>query len=65
VVIRRKKHLFRAATYNPVTGAYENNNGKYDSYLDARKEQWKCDKCDKLFQNFRSLRDHKATVHSY
>jgi hypothetical protein len=51
--------------YNPVTGAYENSNGKYDSYSQARKEQWKCDKCDKLFQIFRSLREHKAGAHSY
>jgi hypothetical protein len=37
MVIRRIKHLFRDAMYNPVTGAHENSNGKYDSYSQARK----------------------------
>jgi hypothetical protein len=39
---------------------YEGENGKYLSYSDARKEHWKC---DKLFKNFKLLRDHKAGSH--
>lgn len=65
MVEKRKRYEYRAPSYNPLTGMYEGENGRYFSYSDATKEQWKCDKCDKLFQNFKLLRDHKAGSHSH
>lgn len=65
MVEKRKRYEYRAPSFNPLTGIYEGENGKYLSYSDAKKEQWKRDKCDKLFQNFKLLRDHKVELHSY
>ena len=55
LAIRLRKDVFRAPLFNPLTAMYEVDNGKYGTYLEARKVRWKCNKCDKLFQNYRLL----------
>ena len=38
--------------YNVRTGLYENNEGKFETYSDAKKIKWKCEKCSQTFQSF-------------
>jgi hypothetical protein len=60
-----KRHFFRMSVYNPLTKMYENDNGKYSTYAEAIKKQWKCDKCDQSFRNYKQFRNHKIDSHSY
>jgi hypothetical protein len=37
MVEKRKRYEYRAPNFNPITGMYEGENGKYFSYSDAKK----------------------------
>jgi len=51
--------------YNVRTGLYENNEGKFETYSDAKKIKWKCEKCSQTFQSNKLLYQHKTEFHSY
>ena len=52
-------------TYNFKTKRYESKEATYSSYEQARANQWKCEKCYKLFATLKQLRLHKLEYHSY
>ena len=35
-------------TFNVITKLYENDQGEYETYSEARMIKWKCDKCSDL-----------------
>ncbi len=51
--------------YNIKTRMYENTNGQYKTYAEAKQTQWKCEKCNETFPTYKMLRDHKTESHSY
>lgn len=56
--------------YNPVfynfkTKRYESREAIYSTYEQARANQWKCEKCQKLLANLKELKLHKLEYHSY
>ena len=56
--------------YNPIVFDFKTKKyciGDYifNKYKDAKSKQWKCEKCDQSFANFKNLRRHKIDCHSY
>jgi hypothetical protein len=67
-LLARSKKLkinFNLPVYNLKTGMYEDADGKYRTFAEARQKQWRCDKCDQMFPNYILLKDHKTDFHSY
>ena len=56
---------FNPSVYNLRTKKYESKEATYPSYEQARANQWKCEKCQKLFSTLKELRGHKIEYHSY
>jgi hypothetical protein len=52
-------------TYNFKTKQYESREISYSSYEEARANQWRCNKCEKLFPTIKGLKQHKLEYHSY
>jgi len=44
---------------------YVKKDVKYDNFLKAKEHQWECDKCDRTFSKYPSLKEHKTETHSY
>jgi hypothetical protein len=67
ILHRTKKYQINASmpVFNSITGLYESSDASYTSYVEARKYQWKCDKCYERFQSYKKLRNHKSQLHSY
>ncbi len=63
--MKKYKINFNLPVYNHVTRLYENHDGKYLTFAEARKNQWKCEKCSQLFSAYKTLIDHKIEFHSY
>ena len=51
--------------YNPQTKRFESKEACYLNYEQARANQWKCDKCQKMLANLKELKLHKLEYHSY
>jgi formylmethanofuran dehydrogenase subunit E len=51
--------------YNPVTKMFENASGNFVTYAEARRNQWKCERCGEMFASYRTLKEHKKDFHSY
>jgi hypothetical protein len=56
---------YNLATYNFKTKQYENKEMSYLTFEQARANQWRCDKCQKLFPTIKELKLHKLEYHSY
>jgi formylmethanofuran dehydrogenase subunit E len=56
---------YNLATYNFKTKQYENKEMSYHTFEQARANQWRCDKCQKLFPTIKELKLHKLEYHSY
>ncbi|HZE78913.1 MAG TPA: hypothetical protein VE089_10240 [Nitrososphaeraceae archaeon] len=56
---------YNLATYNFKTKQYENKEMSYPTFEHARANQWRCDKCQKLFPTIKELKLHKLEYHSY
>ena len=56
---------YNLATYNFKTKQYENKEMSYLTFEQARANQWRCDKCHKLFPTIKELKLHKLEYHSY
>jgi hypothetical protein len=44
---------------------YQVGNRVFETYQDARANQWQCDKCNEAFFSFKELRSHKNKFHAY
>jgi hypothetical protein len=66
-MVRRKRYQlnFNLASYNIRTRRYENIDCIYESFKDASKVRWKCEKCSEKFRTFKELMGHKVDSHSY
>ena len=62
---KKYKINYNLAVYNHSTRMYENKDDTYSTFAEARKKQWKCEKCYKMFPNYRTLLNHKIDFHSY
>jgi len=51
--------------FNVKTGLYENNEGKFETYSDAKQIKWKCEKFSHTFRSYKILCQHKTEFHSY
>jgi len=56
---------YNAVFYNFKTKRYESREAIYPNYEQARANQWKCEKCQKLLANLKELKLHKLEYHSY
>ena len=56
---------FNSVAFNYMTGFYECSDTSYSTYTEARKYQWKCEKCNEGFQGYKKLKNHKRDLHSY
>ena len=56
---------YNLATYNFKTKQYENKEMSYLTFEQARANQWRCDKCQKLFPTIKEFKLHKLEYHSY
>jgi hypothetical protein len=56
---------YNAATYNFKTKQFEGKEVSYLTFEQARANQWKCEKCQKLHPNLKELKLHKLEYHSY
>jgi len=56
---------YNQSVYNFKTKRYESRDTTYTSYEQARANQWKCEKCAKLFGTLKELKLHKIELHSY
>ena len=51
--------------YNFKTKQYDSKESTYLTFEQARANQWRCDKCEKLLPNLKELKLHKIEYHSY
>jgi hypothetical protein len=56
---------YRRITYNLEDRIWENREGTYSSYREARLYSWRCDKCNTPLSNYKELKSHKIKYHSY
>jgi len=63
--LKKYKINFNAVCFNYKTGMYEDNEETYETYSEASKNKWKCEKCSERFQSYRMLCEHKSQYHSY
>ena len=56
---------YNCVSYNFKTKKYESPDASYLNYEQARANQWKCEKCQRLFANLKELKLHKLEYHSY
>ena len=56
---------YNPAIYNFTTKKYESKEATYLTYEQARANQWRCEKCKKLFASLKELKLHKIEYHSY
>ncbi len=52
-------------TYDHRTKMYQVGSRAFETYQDARANQWQCDKCSDAFFSFKELRLHKNMTHAY
>jgi len=63
--LKKYKVNFNAVCFNHNTGMYEDNEEAYQTYSEASKNKWKCEKCIKKFRSYRMLYERKIQIHSY
>ena len=63
--LKKYKINFNAVCFNYKTGMYEDNEEAYQTYSEASKNKWKCEKCSEKFRSYRMLYEHKIQIHSY
>jgi hypothetical protein len=56
---------FNGVMYNFKTKQYDSKESTYLTFEQARANQWRCDKCEKLLPNLKELKLHKIEYHSY
>ena len=56
---------YHPAKYDHKSMTYVKKDVKYDNFLKAKEHQWECDKCDRTFSKYPSLKEHKTETHSY
>jgi hypothetical protein len=52
-------------TYNFKTKKYGGGESSYLTFEEARANQWRCEKCQKLLPRLKELKLHKLEFHSY
>jgi hypothetical protein len=52
-------------TYDHRTRMYHVGRSSFETYQDAKANQWRCEKCNEAFASFKELRSHKTELHSY
>lgn len=61
----QRRTCYRPTNFNLKVGVWENKNGSYATYREARLSSWVCNICDSPFAAFKELKDHKSETHSY
>ena len=56
---------YNGTCYNFKTKKYESGEDSYLTYEQARSNQWRCEKCQKLLANLKELKLRKLEYHSY
>ena len=59
--LKKYKINFNTVCFNYKTGMYEDNEEAYQTYSEASKNKWKCEKCI----SYRMLYEHKIQIHSF
>ena len=54
--LKKYKINFNAVCFNYKTGMYEDNDEAYQTYSEASKNKWKCEKCIKKFKLQNAIR---------
>jgi hypothetical protein len=63
--VKKYKINFNMPRYSAKIKLYETEDGRYQSFSEARMYKWKCEKCFRTFSNYELLFGHKTEVHSY
>lgn len=61
----QRRTCYRPTNFNLKVGVWENKNGSYATYREARLSSWVCNICDSPFAAFKELKYHKSESHSY
>lgn len=56
---------YNGIRYNFKTKKYGGGECSYLTFEEARANQWRCEKCHKLFPTIKELKLHKLEFHSY